>query len=191
MHISAHLDFDVVALQTDDELSLLLELTAPPVAGSDERAPVSLQVVLDRSGSMVDGQLYAAQGALHTLVDKLAATDSFGLVAFDHEVLVAVPAGPVTDKEAIKQAIWSLQPRGMTNLSAGYLRGIQEARRVLNGGRSTLLLLSDGHANEGVTDPDQLAPVAAGANSRGVTTSTLGLGLGYDEVLLASLSRNG
>ena len=191
MHISAHLDFDVVALQSDDELSLLLELKAPPVPGSDKRAPVALQVVLDRSGSMADGQLYAAQGALHTLVDKLGPEDSFGLVAFDHEVLVPVPAGPVTDVEAVKRAIWSLQPRGMTNLSAGYLRGIQEARRAKNGGRATLLLLSDGHANEGVTDPGQLAPVAAGANAHGVTTSTLGLGLGYDEVLLSTLSRGG
>src|SRR5436190_14846990 len=115
MHISAHLDFDVVALQSNDELSLLLEMKAPPAPGSEKRAPVALQVVLDRSGSMADGRLYAAQGALHTLIDKLGPEDSFGLVAFDHEVLVPVPAGPVTNKDAIKQAIWSLQQRGMTN----------------------------------------------------------------------------
>src|SRR5436190_3195230 len=139
MHISAHLDFDVVALQSNDELSLLLELKAPPAPASEPRAPVALQVVLDRSGSMADGRLYAAQGALHTLVDKLGADDTFGLVAFDHQVLVAVPAEPLADKEAVKQAIWSLVPRGMTNLSAGYLRGIQEARRGKNGGRATLL----------------------------------------------------
>src|SRR4051795_2559962 len=108
MHISAHLDFDVVAVQVDDEISLLLELKAPPIAGSDHRPPVALQVVLDRSGSMADGQLYAAQGALHMLVEKLRADDVLGLVAFDHEVQVTVPAGPVTDKTAIKQAIWSL-----------------------------------------------------------------------------------
>lgn len=192
MHISAHLDFDVVALQSDDELSLLLELTAPPAPGSESRAPVALEVVLDRSGSMDGAPLYAAQGALHTLIDKLAPGDSFGLVAFDHEVLVPVPAGPVTDKEAIKQAIWSIQARGMTNLSAGYLRGIQEAQRAAaTGGRTTLVLLSDGHANEGVVDPAQLGRVAAGAHAKGVTTSTLGLGLGYDELLLSALSRDG
>src|SRR4051794_36119561 len=191
MHISAHLDFDVVALQADDELSLLLEMKAPPAPGSGQRAPVNLQVVLDRSGSMQGAPLYAAQGALHTLIDKLGPEDSFGLVAFDHEVLVPVPAGPVTDKEAIKQAIWSVQARGMTNLSAGYLRGIQEARRSASGARATLVLLSDGHANEGVIDPAQLGVVAAGAHQHGVTTSTLGLGLGYDEILLGALARDG
>src|SRR3954452_16183828 len=143
MHISAHLDFDVVALQADDELSLLLELKAPPAPGGDGRTPVAVEVVLDRSGSMQGLPLYAAQGALHTLIDKLGPDDTFGLVAFDHEVIVAVPAGPVSDKDAVKQAIWSLDPRGMTNLSAGYLRGIQEARRGANGNRGTLLLLSD------------------------------------------------
>src|SRR4051812_25958562 len=113
MHISAHLDFDVVALQSDDELSLLLELKAPPALATEKRGPVSLQVVLDRSGSMDGARLYAAQGALHTLVDKLGPKDSFGLVAFDHEVLVPVPAGPLADKDAVKQAIWSLGARGM------------------------------------------------------------------------------
>src|SRR5690348_4230385 len=106
MHISAHLDFDVVAVQADDELSLLLEMKAPPAPGSEERAPVALQVVLDRSGSMQGEPLYAAQGALHTILDKLGPQDTFGLVAFDHEVIVAVPNGPVTDKESIRQAIW-------------------------------------------------------------------------------------
>src|SRR3954451_7180927 len=170
MHISAHLDFDVVALQSDDELSLLLELKAPPAPVTEARAPVALQVVLDRSGSMADGRLYAAQGALHTLIDKLGPDDTFGLVAFDHEVIVAVPAGPLSDKDAVKQAIWSFAPRGMTNLSAGYLRGIQEARRGANGNRGTLLLLSDGHANEGVVDADQLDGVARGAHQHGIAT---------------------
>lgn len=140
---------------------------------------------------MADGQLYAAQGALHALVDRLGPEDTFGLVAFDHEVTVDVPAGPLMDKEAVKAAIWSLAPRGMTNLSAGYLRGIQEARRAKNGDRATLVLVSDGHANEGVTDADQLGNVARGAHDRGVVTSTLGVGLGYDETLLTEVARSG
>jgi len=73
---------------------------------------------------------------------------------------------------------------GRTDLSAGYLRGLQEARRVAGPAGATLLILSDGHANAGVTDPDRLGGVAAQAKSAGVSTSTLGLGLGYDEALL-------
>ena len=87
--------------------------------------------------------------------------------------------------------IRSIPPGGTTNLSGGYLRGLQEARRVAGDGGATLLLLSDGHANVGITNGDKLGAVAADARSHRVTTSTIGLGLGYDESLLAALARGG
>ena len=57
MHITAHLDVDLVAVETEDEVSVLVELTAPgaaPGAAPDVRPHLArtLQVVLDRSGSM-------------------------------------------------------------------------------------------------------------------------------------------
>ncbi|MCU0314134.1 MAG: hypothetical protein MUC84_08765, partial [Solirubrobacteraceae bacterium] len=72
-------------------------------------------------------------------------------------------------------------------------RGIQEARRAGDGlaGGAKLLLLSDGRANQGELDPDALAGVAAAARREGVTTSTIGIGLGYDELLLEALARGG
>ena len=79
----------------------------------------------------------------------------------------------------------------MTNLSGGLLRGLQEARRVAGAAGATLLLLSDGHANAGETDPDRLAGSPRGARAHGVTTSTVGIGLGYDETLLAAIARGG
>jgi Ca-activated chloride channel family protein len=88
-------------------------------------------VVLDRSGSMAGGRLEAAQTALLQLVDRLDPADSFGVVAFDDQVQIVVPAGPLTDKPAVKHAIAALQPGGSTDLSAGYFRGLQEAQRVL------------------------------------------------------------
>jgi Ca-activated chloride channel family protein len=71
------------------------------------------------------------------------------------------------------------------------LRGLQEAKRVATPAGATVLLLSDGHANAGVTDHDQLAAVAASARKHGVTTSTIGIGLDYDEQLLATVARAG
>lgn len=191
MKLNALLDVDLVAVEADDEISLMLDLKAPADKNRGERPPASLQVVLDRSGSMYGGRLEAAQAALIELVDRLDARDNFGVVAFDDSTLVAVPAGPLTDKELVKARIAALMPGGSTDLSAGYLRGVQEARRVKADGRGTLLLLSDGHANRGVTDPDQLGQVAQRAQANGVATSTLGLGLDYDEVLMSAVARGG
>ena len=191
MHLSALLDVDLVAVEQTDELTLLVELTAPTPATTVKRQPATLVVVLDRSGSMAGGRLQAAQTALLQLVDRLDPADSFGVVAFDDQVQITVPAGPLTDKSAVKQAIAALQPGGSTDLSAGYFRGLQEAQRVLGATGATLLLISDGQANSGERDPDRLGSVAAKQRSGGLRTTTLGVGLGYDETLLAALARGG
>src|SRR4051795_11054697 len=154
MHVNAHLDVDLVAVEQTDQITVMLELVAPERPPGEQRPPATVQVVLDRSGSMDMGErLPAARSALKALVDRLEPGDAFGLVVFDDEVDVVVPAGPVTDKAAIRAAIDSVWARGSTNLSAGLLRGLQEARRVRGAGGATVLLISDGMANHGVTDP--------------------------------------
>ncbi len=193
MHLTAHLDVDLVAVETEDEVSVLLELTAPPAPVRPEpRRPATLQVVLDRSGSMAeDDRLEGAKRALLALVDRLDPTDNFGLVAFDDTVEVTVPAGALTDKAATKARLAALTPGGMTDLAGGYLRGLQEARRAAGPAGATLLLVSDGHANEGITDHDQLHAIARQGHEHRVVTTTLGYGLGFDEQLLGAIADGG
>lgn len=191
MHLDAHMDVDLVALETEDEVTVMLELCAPAEERTAPRPPATVQVVLDRSGSMAGERLEAAKCALAELAERLDPADRLGVVAFDDEVDVVVPAGPLSDKRAVRDVVLQLGPGRTTNLSAGLLRGIQEARRAAGEAGATLLLLSDGHANAGVTDVDRLASVAATARARGVTTTTIGIGLGYDEALLAGIARGG
>lgn len=191
MKLNAHLDLDVLAMATDDELSVLVELTAPEQPTDVDRAPSTLVIVLDRSGSMAGDRLEQAKAAITTLVDQLDPRDQFGLVTFDHQPAVAVPAGPLTDKPTVKRAIAQIQPGGSTDLSGGYLRGLQEARRVAGPTGATVLLISDGHANAGLTDPAQVGGLARQAQASKITTSTLGMGLGYDERLLSAIASAG
>jgi Ca-activated chloride channel family protein len=191
MQVNTHVDVDVVAIEQDDEVSVMLELIAPTPVMDAPHPPAAVQVVLDRSGSMDGERLHAAKQALVRLVDRLDPNDRFGVVAFDDDVHVVVPAGELRDKPAARLAIAAVHSGGTTNLSGGLLRGLQEARRVAGDAGSTVLVLSDGHANAGETDPGRLAAVAAAARDRGVTTSTVGIGVDYDEVLLAELARGG
>jgi len=191
MQLSTLLDCDLIAFEQADEITLLVELNAPTPPTASVRQPATLQVVLDRSGSMGGARLEGAKAALIALVDRLDPTDNLGIVAFDNEVKIVVPSGPLNNKVAVKQSIAAIHSGGSTDLSAGYFRGLQEARRVAGPSGATVLLVSDGHANAGVTDPDQLGGVAAEVNTQGVTTSTLGFGLGYDERLLAALAKGG
>ena len=191
MFVEAAVDVDVVALETDEEVSLLVQLVAPAAGEEVGRPQATVVVVLDRSGSMSGPRLAAARYALSALVDRLMPTDNFGVVTFDDEVDVVVPAGPLTDRDAVRRAVRSITSGGATDLSAGYLRGLQEARRVAGPAGARVILISDGHANRGISDPDRLGGVAAQAAADCIVTTTLGIGLGYDEQLLGAIARSG
>ncbi|HJE61814.1 MAG TPA: hypothetical protein K8V84_25370, partial [Nocardiopsis listeri] len=80
MKMSARPEFDVVALNTPDSVLVLLEVEAPERAPGRARPPATLQVVVDRSGSMTkDRRIEGVIEALHGLVDRLDPTDHFGL----------------------------------------------------------------------------------------------------------------
>ncbi|WP_017592538.1 ADP-ribosylglycohydrolase family protein [Nocardiopsis potens] len=192
MHVSALLEFDAVPLETEDEVTVLLDITAPVRAGEEERPPSTLQVVLDRSSSMSrDDRLGGAVRALLSVVDRLDPADRFGVVVFSDQARVLVPAGPLTDKAAVKERIRSVRPGGSTDLSSGLMRGVQEARRASQDGGATLLLISDGHANQGITEHGRLAEIARSAHVSGVSVTTIGYGLGYDEALLGAVADGG
>ena len=192
MQIDTKLDFDLVAVESEDTVHILLELTAPARKGTAERPPATLQVVLDRSGSMSGDRLHAALVAIDRLLSRLSHEDRFGLVVFDDQVGVPVAAGPVGDAMAARSALAGIGPGGMTDLAGGYLRGIQELQRVASDdGAATLVLLSDGHANTGITDHPRLEQFAVGAQRAGIVSSTVGIGHGYDEELLAAIARGG
>lgn len=101
-----------------------------------------------------------------------------------------MPAAPLADKDVVIGRISGVHAGGCTDLSAGYLRGLREIRRVASAG-GTVLVISDGHVNAGIRDVDELAGVTATAYADGIVTSTLGYGQGYDETLLAALARSG
>lgn len=193
MHISAHLDLDLVALETDDNVTCLLDLVAPISNHAQTRPGQAVVVVLDRSGSMDGPRLKGALEAITALVSRLGPNDSFGLITFDDTASVHVPVMTMSahDIEYVRHALTCVEAGGSTDLSAGYLLGIREAKRAAAASGATVLLVSDGHANAGITSAAELAPMAAEAALHGVSTTTIGIGLGYDENLLVALSQAG
>ena len=193
MNVKAHLDVDLVALESTDHITLMLDLTAPISDLASKRAGQAVQVVLDRSGSMEGAPLESAKGSLLKLVDRLAPQDSFGLVAFDDQSLVIAPTRTMADHHlpSLRKAIREMQTGGSTDISSGYLMGLRELNRVNSASASTLMLISDGHANAGEQDPKVFANIATQSAAKRITTSTIGLGTGYDETILESLAQGG
>ncbi len=193
MHVKALLDLDMIAMEASDELTLMLDLTAPANAERTTRPSQAVQIVVDRSGSMEGGRLESAKGSLLKLIDRLAPQDYFGIVSFDDTALVEVPTRKMSDHHlpTLRKSIRELHTGGSTDISAGYLLGLREVNRLQAEGGATLLLVSDGHANAGERDPHFFADVSSKSATEKVTTSTIGIGTGYDETILESLAKGG
>jgi Ca-activated chloride channel family protein len=162
----------------------------PPGHG---RPDLNLAMVLDRSGSMEDrGKMEYAREAAKIVVDRMRARDVLAVVEYDDEISVLWPASPVESKSLIKRRIDALTPRGSTDLCGGLMRGVDEARRHRRGSDiNRVILLSDGLANEGVTDPREIYGLVREAKRRGITVSTMGLGLDYNEDLMRGIAEHG
>lgn len=175
-------------------------LVARVVARNDgqreERAALNIALVIDASGSMLGGKLEAAKMAALGLVERLAPRDRLTVVSFASDIRVHLDAVPVTTENAIRirDEISGLETRGTTCLSGGWFAGVECAARVAEeDARLTprVIVLSDGHANEGIRDPAELCEHAGELRQRGVLTSALGIGDGYDEQLLRGIAENG
>jgi len=97
----------------------------------------------------------------------------------------------VPNKERLREVIKHITPGGMTNMSGGWLKGAEELRRAPDGGQKRVILLTDGHANVGVTDADALTRMVGGIKSEQIRTTTIGFGQNFDENLLTAMSDAG
>jgi len=169
---------------------LKVGLTGKLEAGARERAPVNLAIVLDKSGSMSGEKLRHAKEAAIMAVERLNGDDIVAVVAYDSQVEVLVPATKVSEREAIVAAIRRLEAGSNTALFAGVSKGAREVRKFLDRGRmNRIVLLSDGLANEGPSTPQELGELGASLIREGISVTTFGLGLGYNEDLMAELAR--
>lgn len=177
----------------DNTLEVLIQVQAPadPPQGH-QRAPLSLALVLDRSGSMNGAPIREAVRCARAMIDRLRPEDRLALVIYDNQVETLAPAQLLHDKSPLYQALESVYTRGMTNLHGGWLRGAEElAAHTSANTLSRVLLLSDGQANDGLTDQDEIAGQCAQLAAACVTTSTYGLGRDFNESLMEVMARAG
>lgn len=190
MKIEARFDHAVVPVGTTSIVHILLTMTAPEPVSGTPRPDLNIAAVIDRSGSMSGEKLAYAKESVRVLLDQLSPNDSFSLVAFDDEVLPLVEASRTTDRTETKAIVEQIDSGGCTNLSGGWIKGIElVSRSAREGSVNAVLLLTDGQANRGITDHDKLVGMGESTNNeKSIRTSCMGLGADFQEDLLRDIA---
>lgn len=185
------LEYEFISSEHAHQLNLLVKLVAPKGAAAQRRG-LNLCLVVDRSGSMAGEKLACTKQAIKLLLPHLTGEDLLSIVTFESGVETLLEPTPVLNRDAIRQAVDGIVAAGSTNLSGGWLKGIELVARKADGKRlNRLLILTDGQANEGITDAAKLTALGASAyQQHKLVTTTLGFGADFTEDLLASIANH-
>jgi Ca-activated chloride channel family protein len=155
-----------------------------------ERTPVNVAFVIDRSGSMQGSRIVQAREAAAAAIRRLDKNDIASVVIFDDKIDVLMQAQPVDDHAAFIDRIRQITARGSTAIHGGVIEGAAQVRHNLDPRRlNRVVLLSDGQANVGPRRPEDFAKLGRELLQQGISVSTIGVGMQYNEDLMLQLAR--
>jgi len=155
------------------------------------RPPVHLSVVIDKSGSMEGKPLEYVKEACRQLIDKLGPVDTLSIVTFAESVDIVLAQSPVTKKETLKTQLDLIRPRGTTNLYGGMVAGANQLATVKAPTHlARVILLTDGEANEGVTEYSEIIGKARQIRRDGFSITGVGVGIEYNEEIMRGIAKN-
>jgi Mg-chelatase subunit ChlD len=151
-------------------------------------------ILLDTSGSMDDcGKLQNVKKSLNFLVKFLQKSDYLSLVTFNYMSNTIIDSMNVTSEyiDTFKYAIDTLSAEGGTNLSAGLLnvKSILERADPLQVSKTGLIILTDGHTNEGMTRSDDIMRIINSIKlvEPNISITTIGYGEDHNAQLLKDI----
>ena len=177
----------------EQTVDVVIRITPPDVdTGVKNRPRLNLSLVLDRSGSMQGEKMMRAREATAYCIDQLLPADRLSVVIFDNQIEVLIPSQLVENKARLKGLLQEVFARNSTALHEAWVRGgMQVSEHLMDNAVNRVVLITDGLANEGLTNVDQIVSQVRGLADRRVSTSTIGIGDDFNEDLLVPMASAG
>jgi Ca-activated chloride channel family protein len=166
-------------------------LNSPLEANPGSRPPLTLAVVVDTSGSMLDQDKigFVRQG-LGQLIDGLKDGDRFALITYSDAVQTRFPMQDITlNRAGVRTIVQSLAAAGSTNFYGGLEAGYREVIANYDSGRQNrVIMMSDGMPTAGNTSEASIISMSRAYNSDGIGLTTIGLGTAFNVNLMRNLA---
>jgi Ca-activated chloride channel homolog len=152
------------------------------------RAPISLAVVLDTSGSMEGAKIEDAKRSVLRLLDDMRDEDEIALVRYSDSSELLQPLARVRDvRSQLQSRIRALGAGGGTNIPSGLVHGLRTLESSSRGRVRRIVLVSDGLDSTRA----QAEALARSSFTNGITVSSIGIGLDFDESYMGGVAQNG
>ena len=174
-------------------IDIMVRVQGPEQLEADKTkvTPNRLSLVVDRSGSMSGQPLHEALKCVQHIAGCMTPQDRISVVVYDDNVNVLMPLGPVTSPDAMKRLLATVDSGGSTNLFGGWEDGAKQLEKGYDSSISRVILLSDGQANHGLMEQDAIEKHCREWLAKGVSTTTVGLGRGFNEDLMIAMAKAG
>jgi Ca-activated chloride channel family protein len=157
-------------------------------AGANDRAPLALVVVLDTSGSMEGEKIDRAKDSVLGLMRDMRDDDEIAFVRYSSDAELIQPLSRLSGvRGSLAARVRRLEAGGGTNIPSGLEMGLRTLSEAEKGRVRRVVLVSDGLDSTRA----QAERLASDSAERGITVSTMGIGLDFDETYMSSVARDG
>ncbi len=162
--------------------------------GRSSGQPLRLTLLLDTSGSMErQDRQDAVRRAMEVLTSQLAPNDSVTLIGFARQPRLISDRLTGEALQSLPDLVQHTPAEGGTNLEEALLLATEAALRQYEAaGQNRVVLITDGAANLGDAEPENLKNLVIALRQQGVAFDACGVGAeGLNDAVLEALTRQG
>ncbi|KAL9647647.1 hypothetical protein ABK040_015137 [Willaertia magna] len=158
---SGAIEYTQAPYDKETDIYCMASLQAPEYETEERQARSGLDLicVIDKSGSMAGSKIDLVRKTLSFMVEQLKDNDRIALVEFDSNVSTSLQLVNMNEqgKKQAKKSIEAIRAGSCTNLSGGLFAGLDIiANRQKPNEITSVLLFTDGLANEGITTTTEI-----------------------------------